>query len=247
MPGTCMPVLRRWRRAAALAAGALALFAPAAFAACPLPPFAGIGDGTFFNNVAGFGNCTIEFTDGDAIAAINAPQWQGSAHCGECVLVTGPLGTVRVKIVDQCPECVSGDLDLSPSAFAMIADPIAGRVPISWERVDCPVAGAVDFRHQGSNPFYIKLQVLDHRVGVAGLELRQNGSATFEPLSRVDDNFFERLFPVGLAFPIEARATATTGEQLLHSFPSIVNDTIIPGSSQFASCGQVFEDGFESP
>lgn len=44
----------------------------------------------------------------------------------------GPKGSVRVKIVDTCPPCVKGDVDLSPAAFGKIADFAAGRVKISW-------------------------------------------------------------------------------------------------------------------
>ncbi|KAI9595252.1 RlpA-like double-psi beta-barrel-protein domain-containing protein-containing protein, partial [Syncephalis fuscata] len=68
----------------------------------------------------------------------NAPQFGGYAHpanspvCGACILVTGPLGKVRVKIVDKCPVCKSGDVDLSEGAYLKIADKDAGRVPISW-------------------------------------------------------------------------------------------------------------------
>ena len=220
------------------------LLAGPAFAACPLPPFTGSGDGTFYFG-AGIGNCSIEFTDADAIAAINAAQWAGSAHCGECVLVTGPLGTIRVKIVDQCPECPAGDLDLSPSAFATIANPIDGRVPISWHRVECPVVAGVDYRFQGSNDYYVKLQALDHRVGVASMALRENGSAVFTSMPRVDDNHFEKLFPGGLHYPIEVRTTATTGQAISMSFPAIVNSVIVPSLAQFDGCTVLFDDGFE--
>ena len=220
------------------------LLAGPAFAACPLPPFTGAGDGTFYFG-SGVGNCSIAFTDADAIAAINAAQWAGSAHCGECLLVTGPLGTIRVKVVDQCPECLWGDLDLSPSAFATIANPIDGRVPVSWHRVECPVVAGVDYRFQGSNDYYVKLQALDHRVGVASMALRENGSGSFTAMPRVDDNHFEKLFPGGLHYPVEVRTTATTGQAISTSFPAIVNDAIVPGLAQFDGCEVLLADGFE--
>lgn len=52
--------------------------------------------------------------------------------CGKYITAKGPKGTVRVKIVDTCPPCKSGDLDLSIAAFGKIADYAAGRVPITW-------------------------------------------------------------------------------------------------------------------
>jgi expansin (peptidoglycan-binding protein) len=216
-----------------------------ALAGCPLPAFTGSGDGTFYVSATGVGNCTIEFTSADHIAAINAAQWAGSAHCGECLRVTGPLGTVDVKVVDQCPECLAGDLDLSPSAFAAIADPLDGRVGISWTRIECPVIGSVDYRFQGSNDYYVKLQALDHRVGVASMELKSNGAANFTPMARVDDNFFVRQLQSALQYPIVVRTTATTGEAIQQSIPAIVNNVILPGSAQFAGCQVLFADSFE--
>ncbi len=59
-------------------------------------------------------------------------------HCGECLAVTGPLGSTLVKVVNLCPSCIESDLDLSYAAMATIADPVLGRVPIQWERVECP-------------------------------------------------------------------------------------------------------------
>ncbi|ORZ12073.1 RlpA-like double-psi beta-barrel-protein domain-containing protein-containing protein, partial [Lobosporangium transversale] len=78
----------------------------------------------------------------DMIAALNKPDFGSftyasqSPACGQCLIVRGPKGTVEVQVVDMCPGCKSGSLDLSPGAFARIADIDAGRVPISWER--CP-------------------------------------------------------------------------------------------------------------
>lgn len=231
------------RRIATLAA--TLLFALPALGGCPLPAFTGSGDGTYYVSASGVGNCTIEFTSASLIAAINAPQWAGSAHCGECLRVTGPLGTVDVKVVDQCPECLTGDLDLSPAAFAAIANPIDGRVAISWHRIECPVVGNVDYRFQGSNDYYVKLQALDHKVGVTGMELKSNGAAAFSPMARTDDNFFVQQQTSQLRYPIVVRTTGTDGESIPQSFPAIVNDAILPGDAQFAGCQALFADGFE--
>lgn len=94
------------------------------------------GDGTYYN--AGMGSCGKTNTDHDMIAALNAPQMgyapnpNNNPMCGKYAKVKGPKGTVRVKIVDTCPPCKKGSLDLSPAAFMKIADLAAGRVPITW-------------------------------------------------------------------------------------------------------------------
>ncbi|CAG8536717.1 10457_t:CDS:2 [Ambispora gerdemannii] len=97
------------------------------------------GDGTYYN--PGLGACGQSSGSGSFIAAINRPQWGNPANpnsnpiCGKQAKVTGPKGSCTVTIVDLCPECAFGSLDLSPAAFNAIADPNAGRVPISWDFV----------------------------------------------------------------------------------------------------------------
>ena len=42
------------------------------------------------------------------VAAMNAPEFDHAAVCGEYVSVTGAKGTIQVRIVDLCPECEAG-------------------------------------------------------------------------------------------------------------------------------------------
>ncbi|KAI9310275.1 RlpA-like double-psi beta-barrel-protein domain-containing protein-containing protein [Dichotomocladium elegans] len=94
------------------------------------------GDGTFYNT--GLGSCGITNTDDDFIAALNSAQMNNGPNpnnnpiCGRKVRINGPKGSVTVAITDTCPTCAFGDIDLSPAAFAEIADFAAGRVPIDW-------------------------------------------------------------------------------------------------------------------
>ncbi|KAG9286284.1 hypothetical protein G9A89_014270 [Geosiphon pyriformis] len=94
------------------------------------------GEGTYYN--PGMGACGQNSGASSFIAALNRPQWGNPPNpnanpiCGKQAIVTGPKGTTTVTIVDLCPECAFGSLDLSPAAFNQIADPSAGRVPISW-------------------------------------------------------------------------------------------------------------------
>lgn len=95
-----------------------------------------MGEATYYN-ASGTGACGTAITDDQLLAAINDEQYT-KANCGRCVSVTGPNGTVVVKIVDKCPGCDRGDLDLSSTAFAKIAKLSAGRVKITWHFTDCP-------------------------------------------------------------------------------------------------------------
>ncbi|OLY84747.1 Papain inhibitor [Smittium mucronatum] len=92
----------------------------------------------------GLGSCGQTHTDDDLIAAINAPQYGVYANpntaniCGKCALLTSNEGkTVVVKIVDRCPECSFGDLDLSPTAFKRLLPLDAGRFRVTWKYVPC--------------------------------------------------------------------------------------------------------------
>lgn len=95
------------------------------------------GDATYYNT--GLGSCGWTSKDSDLIVALNHGQMANGANsnnnpnCGRSITATGPNGSVTVKVVDTCPGCANGDLDLSPAAFAKIADMSAGRVPVTWD------------------------------------------------------------------------------------------------------------------
>ncbi|HLE51108.1 MAG TPA: expansin EXLX1 family cellulose-binding protein, partial [Anaerolineales bacterium] len=81
----------------------------------------------------GAGACSFDPSPQDLmVAAMNAEQYDNAAVCGAYLYVTGPQGAVTVRIVDLCPECQAGHLDLSREAFAQIAELPQGRVPITW-------------------------------------------------------------------------------------------------------------------
>ncbi|KAI8322598.1 barwin-like endoglucanase, partial [Martensiomyces pterosporus] len=94
------------------------------------------GDGTYY--APGLGSCGIKNSGNQLVAAINAPQYGKTPNpnnapvCGKCALVKGPKGQVKVKIVDRCPVCKHGDLDLSPTAFNRIGSQAKGRIHITW-------------------------------------------------------------------------------------------------------------------
>lgn len=86
----------------------------------------------------GRGACGFKATPNDLmVAAMNGAQYN-KGWCGQCVLVTGPKGTsIKVRIVDLCPGCAQGGLDLSKEAFAAISPLSAGRIKITWHVVPC--------------------------------------------------------------------------------------------------------------
>lgn len=94
------------------------------------------GEATYYD-ANGTGACGFPASTDFMVAAINDEQYS-KANCGRCISVTGPSGTVIVRIVDKCPGCSFGDVDLSQTAFGKIAKLSDGRVDIRWRFVTCP-------------------------------------------------------------------------------------------------------------
>jgi expansin len=94
------------------------------------------GKATYYD-ANGTGACGFPASTDFMVAAINDEQYS-KANCGRCIEVTGPLGKVVVRIVDKCPGCSFGDVDLSQTAFGKIAKLSAGRIDIEWHFVMCP-------------------------------------------------------------------------------------------------------------
>lgn len=246
-----MPMRRHWAsQSSVLAALALLWACGTAVAAvdgsCVQAP-SGSGQATFYNS-PGSGNCALPFTDADLGAAVAPALYQGSAMCGRCARVTGPLGTVTVRVVDQCPGCAANDLDLTPAAFAAIGTPANGVEPVSWQIVECPVSGPIAFLFEGSNSFFLKLQVRNHRYGVAAMSIG-TGTSTYTPMTRTSDNFFQYAPGSMIPFPISLRLTDVNGAILDDSIAGSapVNGVVIQGNGQFPFCSDsLFQDGFEN-
>ncbi len=180
----------------------------------------------------GDGACSFGPSPDDLnVAAMDEPEWNGSAVCGECVAITGPNGSITVRIVDECPECEPGHLDLSQQAFAQIADVSAGKVPITWQVVACDVSGNVAYEiKDGSSQYWTAIQVRNARLPVAKLEWMQGGSWT--DVSRADYNYFVVASGVGPG-SYQVRITSSTGETLVDTLPPVQANAVIQGSGQF--------------
>lgn len=88
------------------------------------------GKGSFFK--PGMGACGWRSGSGDMIAAISGSKWDGGKHCGKSASVCHGSACVNVKIVDMCPSCAPGSLDLSPAAFKGLANLDLGIIGITW-------------------------------------------------------------------------------------------------------------------
>ncbi|MRG91728.1 hypothetical protein GF068_07290 [Polyangium spumosum] len=167
---------------------------------------------------------------------MNAQDWATSGVCGACAQVKGPDGEVTVRIVDLCPECVHGDIDLSPDAFARLAPLEKGRIPISWQFVPCDVDGSIVYHFkEGSNQWWTAVQIRNHRNAIAKFEWRSDDGAWHE-VPRVDYNYFVEEQGMGPG-PYTVRVTDVYGSVLEDSGVPFVEAGDSPGKGQFPACG----------
>jgi expansin (peptidoglycan-binding protein) len=146
--------------------------------------------------------------------------------------VEGPQGTVRVRIVDSCPECGSGHLELSKQAFAKIAPLVDGRVTTKWRYVSCVVQGPVRYRiKEGSNPHWTAIQVRNHLLPIQKLEWQKSGS--WVEAKREPYNYFVEHSGMGEG-PVRVRITASDGQKLEDTLPRIEASTTVDGAAQFS-------------
>lgn len=191
------------------------------------------GVATEYSAADGSGACLFGPSGDMMIAAMNELDYQNSEACGAHILVRAANGaTVTVLITNECPyPCAPGQLDLSQQAFAKIADPKAGRIPITWELVSPASSGTISVRYKvGSSQYWCGIQVIGERNPVARLEV-STGSG-WQQLSRSSYNYF--LSPSGTGCGKAIRITDIYGQQVTTAAFAVEPDVIQPAQVQFA-------------
>ncbi|MFI2649794.1 expansin EXLX1 family cellulose-binding protein [Micromonospora fulviviridis] len=184
-----------------------------ALAAPPLGGTVHTGKATFYDSKGAGGNCSRPTAPANRLyVALGPAEYAAGASCGGHLDVTGPKGTVRVLVMDQCPECEAGHLDLSAEAFARIADPVQGVVKVSYRAVvDPPLPGPLTFRvKEGASQWWFAVLVGDHGNPLRAVDVRQGGS--WRAAAREDYNYW--LIPSGAGpGPYTIRVTDVYGHR----------------------------------
>ncbi|CAM4079236.1 cysteine/serine endopeptidase inhibitor [Kibdelosporangium persicum] len=99
------------------------------------------GNATYYDN-SGYGACGTWINAAtEMLVAVPASYWtspnpNNDPLCrGVSVQVTYNGRTITVPVKDKCPSCGSGHIDLSRPAFAQLADPNLGNIPLTWKFV----------------------------------------------------------------------------------------------------------------
>ncbi|KDN51447.1 hypothetical protein K437DRAFT_267112 [Tilletiaria anomala UBC 951] len=96
------------------------------------------GRATYYN--VGKGACGWRNSNSQHVAALNRSQYGNvnakSSWCGKTIEIKNKRNgkVVSARIVDACPDCKHGSLDLSPSLFSQLnnGNMDDGVFPISW-------------------------------------------------------------------------------------------------------------------
>jgi hypothetical protein len=190
----------------------------------PAGPAAG-GRATFYT-LTSLPNCGYEDAAGTGrYVALSPAEYDGSAACGTVLDVTGPNGTVRVTVSDQCPECEPGHIDLAAPAFALIAEPVAGIVPVTVARVvDPPTPGPIRIRvKEGSSEYWLAVLPLDTGNPLDSVEART--ATGWQRLARSTYGYWIAEQGAGPG-PVPLRLTDDRG----HTVTATV--TVTPGTTQ---------------
>jgi expansin (peptidoglycan-binding protein) len=212
--------------------GSTTLFLPLVIKAEPVNPIHS-GRATYYD-ATGAGACGYDASPNDLmVTAMNADEYNNAAYCGAYLLVSGLKGQVVVRVVDLCPECHSGHLDLSREAFAQIADLPLGNVAITWQLISPEISGPIQYHFKdGSNQWWTAVQIRNSRNPIARFEYRNN-SGIWIDVPRTSYNYFVQTNPGMGVGPFAFRVTDWYGNVLSDaSIPFQENETM-DGSTQF--------------
>ncbi|MEV8544645.1 expansin EXLX1 family cellulose-binding protein [Streptomyces sp. NPDC051572] len=170
------------------------------------------GVATFYDADGG-GACLYDPSGDVMTGAMNTADYESSKACGAYVLVHAAGGaTITVRITNECPgDCAPGQIDLSAQAFAKLAAPSAGRIPITWNLASPSTSDTISIRYKtGSTRYWCGIQAIGHRNPLARLEVGVGSG--WRQLERTDYNYFISEDGSGCGGAI--RLTDIYGEQL---------------------------------
>ncbi|XVV13849.1 expansin EXLX1 family cellulose-binding protein [Actinoplanes sp. CA-131856] len=203
-------------------------------AACAAPPStsASKGKATYFSLDGTLGNCSFPSAPADDlfVALGQHNQYSEGAACGTYIDVTGPKGSTRVKVIDSCPECPAGHLDLSLTAFKKIGVQSDGIIPITYRTVpNAAVPGPVSVRvKEGSSQYWLSVLIDNHANQLASVKVAGSGG-TFKSATREDFNYWTLPSGAGSG-PFKVKITDIYGNSV-----TVPNIKLSPGKTQQTS------------
>jgi expansin (peptidoglycan-binding protein) len=191
------------------------------------------GEATHYVLQPGDGNCSYPAADTDQLyVALPPAEYGAAAACGSYLEITGPDGSVTAEVVDQCPDCQSGHIDLGEQAFARIAPLAAGLVPVTYHTIiDPPLPAPLSLRvKEGSSAYWLALLPIDNGNPVTSVRV-SSPSKGWQDMAHASYNYW--LAPSGMGpGPFTVQLTDSAGHQVtvtgISLSPGVVQATGTP-------------------
>ena len=177
--------------------------------------------------LTGLPNCSYPNPPADQLfVALSPSEYNNAGGCGGYLEVHGPDGSVRVKVIDQCPECATGHIDLSETAFAKLAPLSAGLINISYTYLANPaLPGPISMEvKDGSSQYWLALLPDNTGNPLASVQVRT--SSGWQSLSHASYNYWIAQGGAGSG-PFTVRLTDIQGNTA-----TVSGITLSPGSVQ---------------
>lgn len=192
------------------------------------------GQATYFDGGYIDGCCNLDaIAGGFDVVAMNEYDYNKGLLAGAFIEITGPKGSVKALVTDLLPadESVRGNLDLNEKTFAKIADPIDGRVNVTWRVIALKTFDTISYRFKDESiQWWAQVQVVGHTYPIAKLEYESGGK--YVELQRENYNFFTA--PNGLgAGAVTFRVTDIFGHQLTDTGIVMSPGKTVPGKANF--------------
>jgi expansin (peptidoglycan-binding protein) len=181
--------------------------------------------------LSGLPNCSYASPPAnDLFVALSPPEYDGAGACGGYMTVTGPDGSVTVQVIDQCPDCAAGHIDLSEPAFAELAPLNAGLINVHYQYLtDPPLPGPITMEvKSGSSQYWLALLAENTGNPLASVQVR-TASGGWVSLARASYNYWIAQSGAGTG-PFTVRLTDTEGNQV-----TVHNVALDPGAVQSTS------------
>lgn len=161
----------------------------------------------------GLPNCSYPSPPADGLFVALPPGDYGSAAaCGGYLEVHGPDGSVRVEVIDQCPGCGAGHIDLSEAAFSAIAPLNAGLVDVTYQQLANPsLPGPISLLvKQGSSQYWLALLAMNTGNPLASVQVQSESGGGWHNLVQANYNYWVAQSGAGPG-PFTVRLTDTRG------------------------------------
>lgn len=194
------------------------------------------GTSTFYGGNLQGGTCsfsTYTLPSGIYGTAFSGEAWGSGAKCGACLEVTAKGKTIKVMVVDKCPECKIGHLDLFENAWKALSPDSSDPMTTSWTEVECGITSPLVLHNKsGTSSHWFSMQVVNANEAVTKLEVSTDGGKTWQGTKRQDYNFFENSSGFG-ATTQSIRVTSASGKTVTVDNVGVESDSQIKASSNF--------------